>query len=300
MVNTNQPTQSLTPKRQDFRFAHSLRVRWSEVDMQKIVFNGHYLMYFDTAVADYWRALGLPYEEAMHQLGGDLYVRKASVEYFASARYEDLLEVALRCERVGTSSITFMGAIFSQGRLLVTGELIYVFANPQTQTSLPVPDPLRNIFTQYEAGKDLVSVQTGDWATCLADAKALRMEVFVTEQQVPAEIEIDEADPVSLHALAYNSLGQVLATGRLLPVVVGEAKVGRMAVKRVLRGSGLGAQILRTLIQASRDRGDQSLVLHAQTSAKGFYQRYGFIAEGEEFDEAGLPHQLMRLSLTSS
>ena len=53
-------------KRQDFRFFHRLRVRWAEVDMQKIVFNAHYLMYFDTAVADYWRALALPYEEAMH------------------------------------------------------------------------------------------------------------------------------------------------------------------------------------------------------------------------------------------
>ena len=67
-------------KRADFRFFHRLRVRWVEVDMQKIVFNGHYLMYFDTAIADYWRSLALPYEESMHQLGGDLYVKKASLE----------------------------------------------------------------------------------------------------------------------------------------------------------------------------------------------------------------------------
>ena len=80
-------------KRQDFRFFHRLRVRWAEVDMQKIVFNAHYLMYFDTAVADYWRALALPYEEAMHQLGGDLYVKKATVEFNASARMDDLLDV---------------------------------------------------------------------------------------------------------------------------------------------------------------------------------------------------------------
>jgi acyl-CoA thioesterase FadM len=63
-------------KRQEFRFFHRLRVRWAEVDMQKIVFNAHYLMYVDTAVADYWRALALPYEEAMHLLGGDLYVKR--------------------------------------------------------------------------------------------------------------------------------------------------------------------------------------------------------------------------------
>ena len=72
--------------RQEFRFFHRLRVRWVEVDMQKIVFNGHYLMYLDTAVADYWRALSLPYEETMHALGGDLYVKKATLEYNASAR----------------------------------------------------------------------------------------------------------------------------------------------------------------------------------------------------------------------
>ena len=67
-------------KREEFRFFHRLRVRWAEVDMQKIVFNAHYLMYFDTAVADYWRALAMPYEEAMQQLQGDLYVKKATVE----------------------------------------------------------------------------------------------------------------------------------------------------------------------------------------------------------------------------
>ena len=66
--------------RNDFRLLHRLRVRWVEVDLQKIVFNGHYLMYFDTAMADYWRALAVPYEDTMYQLGGDLYVKKASLE----------------------------------------------------------------------------------------------------------------------------------------------------------------------------------------------------------------------------
>ena len=62
-------------QRQDFRFSHRLRVRWVEVDMQQIVFNGHYLMYFDTAVTDYWRRLAMPYAATMQQLGGDLYVK---------------------------------------------------------------------------------------------------------------------------------------------------------------------------------------------------------------------------------
>ena len=65
-----------SPQRSDFRFIHRLRVRWAEVDMQKIVFNPHYAMYLDTAMADYWRALALPYESAMHQLGGDVFLKK--------------------------------------------------------------------------------------------------------------------------------------------------------------------------------------------------------------------------------
>ena len=64
--------------------------------MQKIVFNAHYLMYFDTAIADYWRALALPYSQAMQLLCGDLYVKKASVEYHGSAHFDDRLDVALR------------------------------------------------------------------------------------------------------------------------------------------------------------------------------------------------------------
>lgn len=115
------------PLRKDFRFFHRLRVRWAEVDMQKIVFNAHYLMYFDTAVADYWRALALPYEEAMHALGGDLYVRKATVDFRASARMDDVIDVAMKCARVGNSSIVFEGALFRQDQYLVGCELVYVF-----------------------------------------------------------------------------------------------------------------------------------------------------------------------------
>ena len=125
--------------RADFRFADRLRVRWAEVDMQKIVFNGHYLMYFDTAVAGWWRAMGLPYEQTMHDLGGDFYVRKATVEYEGSARYDDQLEVGVRCERIGTSSMRLQTAAFRGGERLVTGELVYVWADPATQRAQPVP-----------------------------------------------------------------------------------------------------------------------------------------------------------------
>jgi YbgC/YbaW family acyl-CoA thioester hydrolase len=149
--------------RQDFRFFHRMRVRWAEVDMQKIVFNAHYLMYFDTAMADYWRAVALPYEEAMHQLGGDLYVKKATVEFHASARYDDQIDVGMKCTRIGNSSMVFSGGIFRGEELLITGELIYVFADPATQTSKPVPPVLRETLLGYEAGEEVVSVKLGGW-----------------------------------------------------------------------------------------------------------------------------------------
>ena len=107
--------------RRHFRFSHRLRVRWAEVDLQQIVFNGHYLMYFDTAIGDYWRALGLPYQASMAQLGGDLYVRKATVEYHGSARFDDLLDVFIRCEHIGNTSLRMRCAVYRSEALLVTG-----------------------------------------------------------------------------------------------------------------------------------------------------------------------------------
>ena len=276
--------------RQDFRFFHRLRVRWAEVDMQKIVFNAHYLMYFDTAVTDYWRALALPYEDAMHLLGGELYVKKASVEFHASARYDDQLEVGMKCERIGNSSMVFACAIFRGDQLLITGELIYVFANPVTQTSKPVPPQLRSILTDFEAGEPMATVRLGSWSELSTHATRLRTEVFVQEQGVPQEMEWDEADASALHAVAYNGLGQAIATGRLLQPVPGKAKIGRMAVSRVLRGSRLGRDLLHALMAAARERGDTEVWLHAQRSAEGFYRRVGFQAHGEPFDEAGIAH----------
>lgn len=284
-------------KRQDFRFFHRLRVRWAEVDMQKIVFNAHYLMYFDTAVTDYWRALALPYEQAMQQLGGELYVKKATVEFHASARCDDQLDVAVKCSRIGTSSMVFTGAIFRGEQLLITSELIYVFADPATQTSRPVPDGLRRILTAYEAGESMVSLKLGSWAELGAHAGAIRAEVFIEEQGIPLEMEWDEADHSAVHAVAYNGLGQPVATGRLLVHSPGTAKIGRMAVSRVLRGTRLGRDLLHALMAQARQRGDTEVVLHAQRSAEGFYSRLGFTPRGEPFDEVDIPHVEMTRSL---
>jgi YbgC/YbaW family acyl-CoA thioester hydrolase len=287
-------------KRPPFRFVHRLRVRWAEVDMQKIVFNAHYLMYFDTAVADYWRVLALPYDEAMAQLDGDLYVKKATVEFNASARMDDRLDVCVRCGRIGTSSMSFIGAIYRGDELLITCELIYVFADPKTQKSRPVPPAFRAILEGYEAGEPMVELRTGAWTELGTAAQRIRHEVFVQEQSIPADLEWDESDHDALHAVAFNRLGQAVATGRLLREGPGVARIGRMAVHRMLRGSGVGRQVLQTLLAAAAARGDSQAVLHAQRSAEEFYSGMGFRPHGEPFDEAGIAHIEMARDLQAA
>jgi len=124
-----------------------------------------------------------------------------------------------------------------------------------------------------------------------AQAEPVRRAVFVDEQKVPAEMELDEFDPPSLHALAFDGEGRVLGTGRLLP----DGHIGRMAVVRQARGTGVGSALLQALMRAARARGDREVVLSAQTHAVPFYERFGFVAEGEPYDDAGIPHRSMRL-----
>ena len=287
-------------QRSDFRCVHRLRVRWAEVDMQKIVFNAHYLMYVDTAMSEYWRALALPYEASMLALGGEMYVKKATVEYHASARLDDTLDVGLKCARIGNSSCLFTAGIFCGDRLLISAELVYVFADPATQTSRPVPAPLRALIEAYESGQPVTQVQTGDWATLQQPASSVRTAVFVEEQGIAREDEWDAADATAVHAVVTNLLGMPVATGRLLrdgAANSGSARIGRMAVDRTLRGSGVGRQVIDALEQAARARGDQRVVLSAQRSAEGFYRRLGYAPVGQPYDEVGIPHIGMQRDL---
>lgn len=277
-------------KRTDFRFLDRLRVRWAEIDAQKIVFNAHYLMYVDTAVTGYWRALALPYVQTLEYLGGDIFVRKATLEYEGSARVEDVLDVGIRCARVGNSSMVFSAGVFRAEQLLVSAEIVYVFADPATQGSKPVPQELRDVLQAFEAGKTMVEVRVGPWSELGRDAQAIRTAVFVEEQRIPAEMEWDEADAACVHAVAYNRFGVPLATGRLLEHVPGVAKIGRMAVVQTMRGSRVGRSVLDALMKSARAQGDHEVVLHAQLSAAPFYARAGFTERGTVFEEAGIPH----------
>ncbi|AKN66072.1 GNAT family N-acetyltransferase [Herbaspirillum seropedicae] len=138
-----------------------------------------------------------------------------------------------------------------------------------------------------------MNIITGSWDAMRAHAQPIRFDVFVDEQQVPAEIELDEMDAHCIHAVAYDEAGQPLATGRLLP----DGHIGRMAVRKAGRGKGVGGAVLQALMQAARARGDREVVLNAQTHAAPFYAAHGFVQEGEIFLEAGIEHITMRASL---
>lgn len=284
-------------KRTDFRHLEALRVRWAEIDAQGIVFNGHYLTYVDTAISGYWRAMALPYADTMRSLGGDLYVRRATLDYRGSARYDDRLDIGIRCREFGNSSMKVEAAVFHGDDLLVQAEMVYVFADPGTQTPLRLPDPLRALVNDFEAGQAVVDVTVGAWSELGEAAGAIRREVFVEEQRIPADLEWDAADASCLHALARNRFGRPLGTGRLLEHVPGVAKIGRMAVLRPMRGGQIGRQVLDALMAEARRQGYREVLLHAQLSAESFYLRAGFQRRGQPFEEAGIGHVEMVRSL---
>jgi predicted GNAT family N-acyltransferase len=198
--------------------------------------------------------------------------------------------VGLRCARVGNSSVVFEGGVFRGEQLLVRGELVYVFADPASMTSKPVPQDLRDILLGFEAGKPMVDVRLGTWDELGREAQKIRSTVFIDEQQIPADMEFDAADAECVHAVAYNRLGMPLATGRLLEHVPGTAKIGRMAVLAAMRGSSIGRSVLDALMAQARARGEREVLLHAQTGAMPFYLRAGFQPRGPQFEEAGIVH----------
>ena len=285
--------------RDDFPFIHRLRVRWQEVDAQQVVFNGHYLSYLDVAVSEYWRAVALPYPDGFLHHGGDMYARQHTLAYHAPAVLDDLLDVGVRSEHIGNSSMKIGWAVWSDHRLLVTGEAIYVHTSLETRRPAPVPDTVRQQIERQARGQAVTELHLGPWAELQEAARAVREKVFVVEQAIPAHEEWDAADEAALHAVVINGAGLPLATGRLITEAQpeGEARIGRMAVLRAMRGSGVGGQVLQALVDAARERGVRSVVLHAQTSAKRFYERQGFKAEGGAFDEVDIPHIAMRMPL---
>jgi predicted GNAT family N-acyltransferase len=127
-------------------------------------------------------------------------------------------------------------------------------------------------------------------------AWAIRRSVFIEEQQVPEEIEMDADDAQAFHALALLD-GEAVGCGRMVAHGDKAVKIGRMAVLRNLRGKGIGRDILRFLMERARGRGERIAILHAQLSAEGFYLKEGFKPVGDVFDEAGITHRQMERAL---
>jgi len=138
----------------------------------------------------------------------------------------------------------------------------------------------------------VLKIELLDWPAAQEQAKRIRFAVFVEEQGVSPELEMDDNDAESLHALAYAS-GRAIATGRLLP----DGHIGRMAVLKEWRGQGAGRAMLRRLIDAARRRGHPEVALSAQVHALEFYRAEGFEPDGPVYEEAGIPHQAMRMKL---
>jgi len=147
-------------RRADFTLVHPLRVRWAEVDMQHVVFNANYLMYFDVAIAEYWRAIAEGAARDFHDEYMRLYSVKATIEYHASARYDEEIEIGCRLARLGRSSLTFAFGIWRESEHLVSGELVYVHVESGASKGTPIPERLREAMLAFERVAPEVSAGT--------------------------------------------------------------------------------------------------------------------------------------------
>jgi predicted GNAT family N-acyltransferase len=138
-------------------------------------------------------------------------------------------------------------------------------------------------------------VALGSWAQLGDEARGVRLAVFVQEQGIDPQLELDAADAGALHVVRRDGAGRAVATGRLLP----DGRIGRMAVLADVRGQGHGRVVLQVLMQAARARGYAQVHLHAQESAQGFYAQAGFVAVGAVYFEAGIRHVTMEYRFTT-
>ncbi|ANB18356.1 GNAT family N-acetyltransferase [Dokdonella koreensis] len=132
-------------------------------------------------------------------------------------------------------------------------------------------------------------VEPAAWRYDQDALRAVREQVFIVEQRVPAEEEWDALDPLSYHVLARDAQDRPVGTGRLTP----DRHIGRIAVLSEWRGRGVGLAIMRALLDRAAERGDETVELHAQDHAIAFYEALGFAIEGEGFEECGIPHHRM-------
>lgn len=138
----------------EFSFSHPLRVRWAECDPQGIVFFGRYYEYFDLGMTEYLRGLGYSYPTAFADTGGDLFIKHSHCDYHGSARFDEDIAVDTRVAKLGRSSIVFDFRVRREDETLTTGEIVYVFADPEARTSMPLPEAFRAAVAAFEPDLD--------------------------------------------------------------------------------------------------------------------------------------------------
>ena len=138
--------------RSEFKFSFPFRVRYSEVDGQKIVFNAHYLTYFDTAITEYFRALAYDYMGQVNRIGEDFHTVRTLVEYRKPISFDQEIDVLVRTSRMGRSSLTFDLQIYPKGvdDMLASGEVVWVNTDQTTHRSVPVPAELVERLVAFE------------------------------------------------------------------------------------------------------------------------------------------------------
>jgi len=130
------------------------------------------------------------------------------------------------------------------------------------------------------------------WQEASKAAFAIRHKVFIEEQGVPEDLELDEFDPLAIHALAFEG-SECVGTGRLVNIGEQIGQIGRMAVLPRFRNKGFGRAILEKLMDQARVEGIVRLMIHSQVTAIPFYEKQGFQIQGDIYDEAGIPHRNM-------
>jgi YbgC/YbaW family acyl-CoA thioester hydrolase len=134
----------------DYRFFHRLRVRWSECDMQGIVFNPHYLMYFDVAFTEYMRSVGVPYPAAFLDAGTDTFMVNVSADFRGSARFDDEIDIGVRTAYFGTTSFRMAFSIRRAETVLVDGSAVYVNGDKDSHAPRPLPEKLLTLVDGFE------------------------------------------------------------------------------------------------------------------------------------------------------
>jgi predicted GNAT family N-acyltransferase/acyl-CoA thioesterase FadM len=279
--------------RSDFRFHHRLRVQADSLGLMGQWPASRWLAALEEAVSEYRRRLGLSFPDHLQLWQGRNEQQRTQLEVVGQVHRDDLLEVGLRMQPDAQGRVKLVAAVFRQEDTVARLEQWWQWLDQPAggaTSAGPMPAALIQLIQAFETGEAMHTVKVGRWSELSSAAGSVRRQVFVEEQGIPEDLEWDDADADCLHAVAFNRMGEPLATGRLLEHVPGVAKIGRMAVVRSARGTRVGRAVLDALMDAARARGDGEVLLHAQTAAAGFYARAGFQTRGSVFHEVDIPH----------